>query len=477
MSKNTAAPRAEPPRTRRPAASGKTSQGRKSRSIRPSTRSPTSSRPRRASPGENFAARQTAHQLSHRIRAGLVRGELRASADGPCTNRPTAPTQGHFRENSSGSSGQSARQLNLTAGAETGRCGENFAGTKVALRQTVHSQPCPIAPTQGYAGGELRASADGPCTNRPHRAHAGPFQGKLLRLIRTARPSAQPHRTRAELLRRKLRRDESYCPTDGTTACRANRPRCIRAELRRGKLRGPADCPCTDRSHRARAGSFQGKFHRHVRLPARQPNPISPAQGCSGENFTGTKVALRQTRQQSVRQPPPPHPRRAISGEISQACQTARPSVQPNLTRTGLFREKLHKPKNHSAADGLKATPHQTAQRSPPVQPFWSNFAARQDSPPVSSTSPHPRRAAPGKTSQAKNHSASDGATLADPSKHSGQTSRPGRRRNDHSSARPPRPNFLRTKAPARRSPGQIGTPLTPRPATAQRCPARRWRP
>ena len=234
MSKNTAAPRAEPPRARRPAAAGKTSQGRKSRSIRPSTRSPAPSRPRRATPGENFAARQTAHQLSHRIRAGLVRGELRASADGPCTDRP-------------------------------------------------------------------------------HRAHAGPFQGKLLRLIRTARPSAQPHRARAELLRGKLHKDESYCPTDGTTACRANRPRCIRAGPLRGKLRGPSDCPCTDRSHRARAGSFQGKFHRHVRRPARQSNPISPAQGCSGKNFTSPKT-----------------------------------------------------------------TAQQTAQRSPPVQPFWSNFAARQ---------------------------------------------------------------------------------------------------
>ena len=286
MSKNTAAPRAEPPRARRPAASGKTSQGRKSRSVRPPTRSPAPSRPRRATPGENFAARQTAHQLSHRIRAGLVRGELRASADGPCTNRP-------------------------------------------------------------------------------HRTHAGPFQGKLLRLIRTVRPSAQPHRARAELLRGKLHKDESYCPTDGTTACRANRPRCIRAGPLRGKLRGPADCPCTDRSHRARAGSFQGKFHRHVRRPARQPNPISPAQGCSGENFTGTKVALRQTRQQSVRQPPLLHPRRAISGEISQACQTARPSAQLHRIRAGLLREKLHKPKNHGAADGLKATPRQTAQRSP----------------------------------------------------------------------------------------------------------------
>ena len=293
MSKNTAAPRAEPPRARRPAASGKTSQERKSRSVRPSTRSPTSSRPRRATPGENFAARQTAHQLSHRIRAGLVRGELRASADGPCTDRP-------------------------------------------------------------------------------HRTHAGPFQGKLLRLIRTVRPSAQPHRARAELLRGKLHKDESYCPTDGTTACRANRPRCIRAELRRGKLRDPADCPCTDRSHRARAGSFQGKFHRHVRRPARQSNPISPAQGCSGKNF-----------------------------------------ISP------------------------KTTAQQTASRPRPI----------------------------------RRHNARH------PSNHSGQTSRPVGRRNDHSFARPPRPNFLRTKAPARRSPVHIGTPLTPRPATAQRCPARRWRP
>lgn len=293
MSKNTAAPRAEPPRARRPAAAGKTSQGRKSRSIRPSTRSPTSSRPRRATPGENFAARQTAHQLSHRIRAGLVRGELRASADGPCTDRP-------------------------------------------------------------------------------HRAHAGPFQGKLLRLIRTARPSAQPHRARAELLRGKLHKDESYCPTDGTTACRANRPRCIRAELRRGKLRGPSDCLCTNRPHRTRAGPFQGKFHRHVRRPARQSNPTASAQGHSGKNFISPKTTAQQTA-------PRPHPIRR--------------------------RNARH------------------------------------------------------------------------PSNHSGQTSRPGRRRNDHSSARPPRPNFLRTKAPARRSPVPIGTPLTPRPATAQRCPARRWRP
>ena len=210
MSKNTAAPRAEPPRTRRPAASGKTSQGRKSRSVRPPTRSPTSSRPRRAISGE---------------------------------------------------------------------------------------------------------------TSRP---------------VRTARPSAQPHRIRAGPLR--------------------------------GKLRGPSDCLCTNRPHRTRARPFQGKFHRHVRRPARQPNPISPAQGCSGKNFTGTKVALRQTRQQSVRQPPPPHPRRVISGETSRPVRTARLSAQPHRIRAELLQGKLHKP---------KTTAQQTAQRSPPVQPFWSNFAAR----------------------------------------------------------------------------------------------------
>lgn len=242
MSKNTAAPRAEPPRARRPAASGKTSQERKSRSVRPSTRSPAPSRPRRATPGENFAARQTAHQLSHRIRAGLVRGELRASADGPCTDRP-------------------------------------------------------------------------------HRTHAGPFQGKLLRLIRTVRPSAQPHRARAELLRGKLHKDESYCPTDGTTACRANRPRCIRAELRRGKLRGPSDCLCTNRPHRTRAGPFQGKFHRHVRRPARQSNPTASAQGHSGKNFISPKTTAQQT------------------------ASRPRPIRRHNARR--------------------------------PVQPFWSNFAAR----------------------------------------------------------------------------------------------------
>ena len=167
-----------------------------------------------------------------------------------------------------------------------------------------------------------------------------PFQGGTSQPVRTARPSAQPHRIRAGPLR--------------------------------GKLRGPADCPCTNRPYCTRAGPFQGKFHRHVRRPARQSNPISPAQGCSGKNFISPKTPAQQTA-------PRPHPIR-----------------------------------RHNA-----------------------------------------RR----------------------PSNHSGQTSRPGRRRSDHSSARPPRPNFLRTKAPARRSPVPIGTPLTPRPATAQRCPARRWRP
>lgn len=271
MSKNTAAPRAEPPRARRPAASGKTSQGRKSRSVRPSTRSPAPSRPRRATPGENFAPRQTAH----------------------APTAPIAPTQGHFRENSSGSSGQPARQLNPIAPAQS-YFGENFTRTKATARQTEQQPAVPTVPTafaQSYAG---------------------------------------------------------------------------------GKLRGPSDCLCTNRPHRTHAGPFQGKFHRHVRRPARQSNPISPAQGCSGKNFTSPKT-----------------------------------------------------------------TAQQTAPRPRPVR----------------------RRNA------------------RHPSNHSGQTSRPGRRRNDHSSARPPRPNFLRTKAPARRSPVQTGTPLTPRPATAQRCPARRWRP
>ena len=43
--------------------------------------------------------------------------------------------------------------------------------------------------------------------------------------------------------------------------------------------------------------------------------------------------------------------------------------------------------------------PHQAGKISTPAH-FRGNFAARQDSPPVSSTSPHPRRAAPGKTSR-----------------------------------------------------------------------------
>ena len=223
------------------------------------------------------------------------------------------------------------------------------------------------------------------------------------------------------------------------------------------------------------AGKISTPAHFRGNFAARQDSP--PVSSTSPHPRRAAPGKTSRPGRLPLYQPPPPHPRRVISGEISQACQTARPSAQLHRIRAGLLREKLHKPKNHSAADGPKATPHQTAQRSPPVQPFWSNFAARKDSPPVSSAPPCPRRAAPGKTSQAKNHSAADGATLADPSNHSGQTSRPVGRRNDHSSARPPRPNFLRTKAPARRSPVQIGTPLTPRPATAQRCPARRWRP
>ena len=174
------------------------------------------------------------------------------------------------------------------------------------------------------------------------------------------------------------------------------------------------------------AGKISTPAHFRGNFAARQDSPpvssTSPHPRRAAPGKTSRPVRL------PLYQPPPPHPRRVISGEISQACQTARLSAQPHRIHAGPLREKLHKP---------KTTAQQTAQKPRPIR----------------------RRNA------------------RHPSKHSGQTSRPGRRRNDHSSARPPRPNFLRTKAPARRSPVQIGTPLTPRPATAQRCPARRWRP
>ena len=136
-----------------------------------------------------------------------------------------------------------------------------------------------------------------------------------------------------------------------------------------GKLRGPSDCLCTNRPHRTRAGPFQGKFHRHVRLLARQLSSTASAQGCSGKNFISPKTTAQQTA-------PRPHPIRRHnarrpsnhSGQTSRPVRTARPSAQPHHVRAELLQGKLHKP---------KTTAQQTAQRSPPVQPFWSNFAAR----------------------------------------------------------------------------------------------------
>ena len=257
-------------------------------------------------------------------------------------NFNSRPFQGKLR----GPSGQPARQLNLTASAQ-GRSGENFAACQTASVPTA-----PAAPAQGHFRGNFTGMSDCPPVSPtpPHPRRAAPgktsqaqkprrsrrpqghapsddttladpsnHSGQTSRPIRTARPSAQPHRIRAGPLR--------------------------------GKLRGPSDCLCTNRPYCTRAGPFQGKFHRHVRRPARQLSSTASAQGCSGKNF-----------------------------------------ISP------------------------KTTAQQTASRPRPVR----------------------RRNA------------------RHPSNHSGQTSRPGRRRNDHSSARPPRPNFLRTKAPVRRSPVQI---------------------
>ena len=298
MSKNTAAPRAEPPRTRRPAASGKTSQGRKSRSIRPPTRSPAPSRPRRATPGENFAARQTAHQLSHRIRAGLVRGELRASADGPCTNRPTAPTQGHFRENSSGSSGQPARQLNPIAPAQS-YFGENFTRTKATARQTAQQPAVPTVPAafaQNYAGENFAARQTAPVPTDPIAPAQGHFRGNFTGM--------------------------SDCPPVSPTQSHPHRGVPGKtSQGRKSRSVRQGNSPSVNRPHRTRAGPFQGKFHRHVRLLARQLSSTASAQGCSGKNFISPKTTAQQTA-------PRPHPIR-----------------------------------------------RRNARR--PVQPFWSNFAAR----------------------------------------------------------------------------------------------------
>ena len=218
------------------------------------------------------------------------------------------------------------------------------------------------------------SAAHGPKATPRQTAQRSPTRPTIL--VKLRGPSGQPARQlsptmSAQICFGKLHKDESYCPTDGATACRANRPHCIRAELRRRTsrlVRLPYAAP-TAPAH----GDFRGNFTACYGPPVTQTPDLSPAQGCSGENFTSPKTTAQQT--------------------------ASRPR------------------------------PCQTAQRSPPVQPFWSNFAARQ-------------------TAQRS-------------------FIRPG----------PPRPNFLRTKAPARRSPVQTGTPLTPRPATAQRCPARRCRP
>lgn len=147
---------------------------------------------------------------------------------------------------------------------------------------------------------------------------------------------------------------------------------------------------------------FRGKLRSPSGQPARQLNLTASAQGRSGENFAARQTASVPTAPTASAQghfrgnftgmsdcppvsPTQSHPHRGVPGKTSQGRKSRSvrqgnsPSVnRPHRIRAGLLREKLHKPKNHGAADGLKATPHQTAQRSPPVQPFWSNFAARQ---------------------------------------------------------------------------------------------------
>ena len=149
---------------------------------------------------------------------------------------------------------------------------------------------------------------------------------------------------------------------------------------------------------------FRGNFAARQDSPPVSSTSPHPRRAAPGKTSRPVRLPLYQ--------PPLLHPRRAISGEISQACQTARPSAQPNLTRTGVFREKLHRDESRAPSDKATVRPS-TAPTAPAQGHFRGNFAARKDSPPVSSTPPHPRRAAPGKTSQAKNHSAADGATLA----------------------------------------------------------------
>lgn len=221
MSKNTAAPRAEPPRARRPAASGKTSQGRKSRSVRPSTRSPAPSRPRRATPGENFAPRQTAH----------------------APTAPIAPTQGHFRENSSGSSGQPARQLNPIAPAQS-YFGENFTRTKATARQTAQQPAVPTVPAafaQNYAGENFAARQTAPVPTDPTAPAQGHFRGNYTGMSDCPPVSptqSHPHRgvpgkTSQAQKPRRSRRPQGHAPSDGTTL--ATRPTIL------VKLRGPAD--------------------------------------------------------------------------------------------------------------------------------------------------------------------------------------------------------------------------------------------
>ena len=201
-----------------------------------------------------------------------------------------------------------------------------------------------------------------------------------------------------------------------------------------GKLRGPSGQPARQLNLTASAQGRSGENFAARQTASVPTAPTAPAQGHFRGNFTGMSDCspvsptqshphrgvpgktsqgrkLRSIRP-STRSPTSSRPRRAISGEISQACQTARPSAQPNLTRTGVFREKLHRDESRAPSDKATVRPS-TAPTAPAQGHFRGNFAARKDSPPVSSTPPHPRRAAPGKTSQAKNHSAADGATLA----------------------------------------------------------------
>ena len=295
-------------------------------------------------------------------------GKLRGPSDCLCTNRPYCTRAGPFQGKFHRHVRLLARQLSSTASAQ-GCSGKNFTSPKTTAQQTAprprpirrHNARRPVQPFWSNFASHQDSPPVSSTPSRPRRATSGKTsQGR--KLLPDRRHNSLPCQPSPLHSRR---------TTPGKTSRPGRLPlyRPIPSRPRRaisGKTpQAHQDSPPVSSTppHPRRATSektSQGRKllpdRRHNSLPC-QPSPLHSRRTTPGKTSRPGRLPLYR--------PIPSRPRRVISGEISQACQTARLSAQPHRIRAGLLREKLHKPKNHSAADGPKATPHQTTQRSP----------------------------------------------------------------------------------------------------------------